>query len=83
MRSARAGQDRRRRPLTGSSPFARAVPGGGPALVALVIIFAPTTLLSKRDSGSGQWVDLGVTGAIVALGVVSWLVTRWRVEGGD
>jgi putative membrane protein len=27
--------------------------------------------------------DLGVAGVLVVLGVISWLVTRWRVEGGD
>ena len=55
---------------------------GGRALLALVVIFAPT-LFSGGGPGSGHWLDLGVAGAIVALGVVSWLVTRWRVEGTD
>jgi putative membrane protein len=55
---------------------------GGRALIALVVIFAPS-LFSGRGSGSGHLGDVGVTGAIAALGVVSWLVTRWRVEGAD
>ena len=55
---------------------------GGRALIALVVIFAPT-LLSGGGSDSGHLIDLGVTGAIAALGVVSWLVTRWRLEGAD
>ena len=55
---------------------------GGRALVALAIVFAPS-LLSGRGGPGRSLGDLGAAAVIVALGVVSWLVTRWRVEGGD
>jgi putative membrane protein len=55
---------------------------GGRALV-VVVALAVTRLLGGRQDVSGEIVD----GALVAIaligGVVSWLVTRWRVEGGD
>jgi putative membrane protein len=59
------------------SPFVRA----GKAAIALVIVFVPA-LLSGRDI-MGTFVDLGILVAATLLGVVSWLVTRWRVEGKD
>ena len=59
------------------SPVVRA----GRALLALLVVFAPSLL-----SGGGMarsFGDLGVAGLLVVLGVISWLVTRWRLEGGD
>ena len=59
------------------SPVVRA----GRALLALLVVFAPS-LLSGAGAGRSLG-DLGVAGLLVVLGVISWLVTRWRVEGGD
>lgn len=56
---------------------------GGRALIALVVVFVPTYLSGGGGDVGGSLIDFGVAAAIMALGVVSWLVTRWRVEGGD
>jgi putative membrane protein len=60
------------------SPAVRA----GRVLVAFVIVFLPTFL-----GGSGSGWDAGIHALVVVLlvglGVVSWLVTRWRIEDDD
>jgi putative membrane protein len=56
------------------SPFVRA----GRAAIALVVVVVPA-VLSGRDV-VGSFVNLGILGAVIGLGFVSWLVTRWRVE---
>ena len=60
------------------SPLVR----GGRAAVVLVIIAVPRLLISHQDT-TGLIVDAAIAGAVLVAGVVSWLVTRWRVEGGD
>lgn len=59
-------------PLT---PVVRA----GRGLTALVIVFLPRLAAGGRGSYVPEFAILGV---LVVLGVVSWLVTRWRVDGG-
>jgi putative membrane protein len=39
-------------------------------------------VLLGRDP-THDFVQLGIAGALVAVGFVSWLVTRWRIDGGD
>ena len=60
------------------SPAVRA----GRVLIAFVVVFLPTFL-----GGSGSGWDAAIHGIVLAvlvgLGVVSWLVTRWRIEGND
>ena len=60
------------------SPAVRA----GRVLVAFVVVFLPTFLGGSRNG----W-DAGIHGlvlaALVGLGIVSWLVTRWRIEGNN
>lgn len=54
----------------------------GRGLIALVIVFGATFATSQKDSFGN---DIGHLVAVVVLagaGVVSWLVTRWRVEAG-
>lgn len=57
---------------------------GGKALVPLVIVLSPTAV--RRGSGDGgithHLTDLIIAAVVIAIGVVSWLVTRWRIEGG-
>jgi putative membrane protein len=68
------GRWRRLHPL---SPLVHA----GRLLVALAIVAAPSAAL-----GHGTWEALGQLGAFVVvalLGLISWLVTRWQVEGDD
>jgi putative membrane protein len=55
---------------------------GGRALVGLAVVFIPSTLAGGGGS-THSLIDLGVAVVLIGLGVVSWLVTRWRVEGGD
>jgi putative membrane protein len=62
-------------------PLSPAVPTG-----RLVLAFAVIFLPSFAGGGGGVWDAAGHLAAVVAivgLGFVSWLVTRWRVEGGD
>jgi putative membrane protein len=55
---------------------------GGRAVVGLFVVFVPS-VLSGGSNGFGHLGDLGVAGVLIGLGFVAWLVTRWRVEGGD
>jgi putative membrane protein len=62
-------------------PLSPAVPTG-----RLVLAFAVIFLPSFAGGGGGAWDAAGHLAALLALvglGFVSWLVTRWRVEGGD
>jgi putative membrane protein len=59
------------------SPVVRAGRAAVPVLVFLLASLVQTT--QQRD----LWWHLTVVGLIAVAGVVSWLVTRWRVEGGD
>lgn len=60
------------------SPAVRA----GRVLIAFVVVFLPTFLGGSR-SGWDAAIHGLVLAALVGVGVVSWLVTRWRVEGND
>jgi putative membrane protein len=59
------------------SPFVRA----GRAAIGLAVVFVPA-LVSGRDF-FGSLVDLAILGAVVLLGFVSWLVTRWQVSNQE
>jgi len=68
------GRWRRLHPL---SPLVHA----GRLLIALAVVAAPSAAL-----GHGAWESLGQLGTVVVLallGLVAWLVTRWRVDGDD
>ncbi len=58
------------------SPIVR----GGRATIGLAFILVPVAL-GRRLSDS--FPQLGVVGVVVALGFISWLVTRWRIDGDD
>ena len=61
------------------SPLIRA----GRGLLGLLVVFAGT-LFPGTHRGRGEVLArLGVAGLLVVFGVISWLVTRWRVEGSD
>ncbi|HZQ88623.1 MAG TPA: PH domain-containing protein [Gaiellaceae bacterium] len=55
---------------------------GGRATIAIAILFLPTVFGGGRDQ-TRTLVDLVVVAVLVALGFVSWIVTRWRVNGDD
>ena len=60
------------------SPAVRA----GRALIAIAVIFLPTLVSGGTNSWDVAWHFIAV-GALVVLGVVSWLVTRWQIDGHD
>ena len=60
------------------SPAVRA----GRVLSAFVAVFLPT-FLGGSQSGWDAAIHGLVLAFLIGLGVVSWLVTRWRVEGND
>jgi putative membrane protein len=53
----------------------------GRAFVPVVVVLLTT--LVRAAGARDVWWHLGAVGLIAVAGVVSWLVTRWRVEGGD
>ncbi|MGI8608448.1 MAG: PH domain-containing protein [Candidatus Dormibacteria bacterium] len=61
------------------SPLIRA----GRSLVAIVAVYIGTLAPGSRSGLRGVGGHLGVGIALLVAGVVSWLVTRWRVEDGD
>lgn len=61
------------------SPVIRA----GRILVGVVIVFGSTLTPGSRASATSALFRLGIGVVVIALGVISWLVTRWRVEGND
>jgi putative membrane protein len=54
---------------------------GGRLTIGIAILLAPDLLLGRDPSHDD--VQIGIAGGLVLLGFVSWLVTRWRVEGDD
>ena len=66
---------RRLHPL---SPVVRA----GRATIAIFIVLVPTLLSGGRNLSS-DYFQLGAVAVLAGLGFVSWLVTRWRIDGDD
>jgi putative membrane protein len=66
---------RRLHPL---SPIVR----GGRGTIGIAIVLLPTILRGDRTP-TEVFVQIGVVGALVLLGVVSWIVTRWKIEDDD
>lgn len=60
------------------SPLVRA----GRGVIALAVVLA-STLASSRRSGTDLAWHGGVLLVLAVLAVVSWLVTRWRIDGND
>jgi putative membrane protein len=57
------------------SPLVRA----GRGLVGVAAIVA----INNANNHQPPWVDLAVVVAVALIGLVSWLVTRWRIHGGE
>jgi putative membrane protein len=53
----------------------------GRGVIAIVLVLIIPLLSSQKGSLSGDLVHLGALAVIFVLGVISWLVTRWRLEG--
>jgi len=54
----------------------------GRGVMTIVVILLIPTVGSQRGSLSDDLAHVGVLIVFFVLGVISWLVTRWRVEGG-
>ena len=54
---------------------------GGRATIAVAILLIPVALGGVRLSNASP--QLVITAILVLGGVVSWLVTRWRIEDDD
>ena len=59
------------------SPLVR----GGRGTLAIVVLLLPSLVAGKRP-GDAPW-QLAAVGVLTALGFVSWLVTRWRIDEDD
>jgi putative membrane protein len=59
------------------SPIVRA----GRVAIAVAVLLLPTAL--RGGDLTKDWPQLAVVGALLVLGFVSWLVTRWRIDGDD
>jgi putative membrane protein len=60
------------------SPVVRA----GRALIPVAIVFLTSLARQRQGNNTGEYVDLAIVALLLVAGTVSWLVTRWRVEGG-
>jgi putative membrane protein len=54
---------------------------GGRGTITLAVVLVPS-LLVGRVSGR-VFVDLGLVGLAILVGLFVWLVTRWRIDGDD
>jgi putative membrane protein len=59
------------------SPIVRA----GRVAIAVAVLLLPTAL--RGGDLTRDWPQLAVVGVLLVLGFVSWLVTRWRIDGDD
>ena len=60
------------------SPLVRS----GRHLTSFVVLFAVLIFVNARQAGSDLISDLVVVAVVMVAGVISWAVTRWRVDGG-
>ena len=60
------------------SPAVRA----GRALIAIAFIFLPSLVSGGNNPWDAAWHGVALV-ALIALGFISWLVTRWRIDGND
>jgi putative membrane protein len=55
----------------------------GRGAIALVVVLVVPTLGQQKGSQVGDLIHLAIVPVVFLVGLISWLVTRWRVEGGD
>lgn len=57
----------------------------GPVTLTAIVVYLATSAGAAGADGSrggGDWSELIVAGVLLVVGVVTWLVTRWRLVGG-
>lgn len=59
------------------SPLVR----GGRTMAGLLILLAYTSVLRQQGDSTRAYLDLALVAAALVLGVVAWLVTRYRFDG--
>jgi putative membrane protein len=59
-----------------------AVVRGGRGTIALAFVLVPSILLGRENPSRGLF-DLGAVAIVTLLAFISWLVTRWRLDGDD
>ena len=55
----------------------------GRVFIGAAVIFAGTLTPGSHDSRTGVVTRLVIGVVVIGLGAISWLVTRWRVDGND
>ncbi len=63
-------------------PLSPLVRTGRGVIAILVVLLIPAAGGSQQGSLGGDLAHIGVLVVVFALGLISWLVTRWRMEGG-
>ncbi|HEX7610734.1 MAG TPA: PH domain-containing protein [Solirubrobacteraceae bacterium] len=62
-------------------PLSPIVRGGRATIGVGILLFL--SLLQGRRGSSNSYIELGIAGLVIVLGFVSWIVTRWRIDGDD
>lgn len=63
-------------------PLSPLVRTGRGAIAILVVLLIPAAGGGQKGSPGGDLAHIGVLVVVFALGLISWLVTRWRLESG-
>jgi len=59
-----------------------AVVRGGKVTIALAVVVVPSVVLGRENASHGLY-DLAAVAIVTVLAFISWLVTRWRLDGDD
>ena len=59
-----------------------AVVRGGKVTLALAVVLVPSVVLGRENASHGLY-DLAAVAVVTVLAFISWLVTRWRLDGDD
>ena len=57
----------------------------GPVALTAIVFYLETRAVASGSGGSrggGDWSELAVAGVVLVFGLVTWLVTRWRLADG-
>lgn len=63
-------------------PLSPLVRTGRGVIAILVVLLIPAAGGGQKGSLGGDLLHIGVLAVVFALGLISWLVTRWRMEDG-
>jgi putative membrane protein len=63
-------------------PLSPLVRTGRGVIALVVLVLIPTARGGQHGALGGDLAHIGVLAVVLVLGLISWLVTRWRLEGG-